>query len=78
MVVNVRVVSRDLGSRASTADKDREFRKMLSIFRKAVMDSGCIQLWKQKQTFESKGEKARRKRKESIIAKRKERGNRND
>jgi ribosomal protein S21 len=72
MAVNVRVMSRDLGSRASESEKDREFKRMLSIFRKAVMDSGCIQLWKEKQTFESKGEKTRRKRKEAVLARRKE------
>jgi ribosomal protein S21 len=76
MAVNVRVVSRDLGPRASESEKDREFKRMLSIFRKAVTDNGCIQLWKQKQTFESRGDKARRKRKEAVLARRKEKHDR--
>ena len=65
MAVNVRVIARDLGAKADRSDRDREFKKMLSIFRKAVTDNGCVALYKQKQTFESPGEKRRRKRKEN-------------
>ena len=72
MAVNVRVVSR-ASSSASVAEKDRDFKKMFSIFRKAVMDNGCLQLWREKQTFESKGDKVRRKKKESVLVRRKER-----
>ena len=77
MAVNVRVVSRDLGSKSNSEAQNREFRKMLSIFRKAVTDSGCITLWKQKQTYESPGEKRRRKKKECAANKRKEEMRRN-
>jgi ribosomal protein S21 len=72
MAVNVRVVARELGARSSQNDRDREFKKMLSIFRKAVTDSGVITLYKQKQFFESPGEKRRRKLKESGANRRRE------
>jgi ribosomal protein S21 len=77
MAVNVRVVARELGARAGQSDRDREFKKMLSIFRKAVTDSDVITLYKQKQFFESQGEKRRRKMKESVANRRREKGNPN-
>lgn len=66
MTVNVRVVSR-LDGRASKRDRDNEFKKMLSVFRKGVTDSGVMNLYKEKQEYESKGEKRRRKMKESKL-----------
>jgi ribosomal protein S21 len=51
---------------------EENFKIMLGKFRKRTTDSGIITLWKKKQYFESKGEKRRRKMKETALQRRKE------
>jgi ribosomal protein S21 len=45
---------------------------MLSKFKRLVDDSGILTEWKQKQYFESKSQKARRKKKQAKIERQKE------
>lgn len=51
---------------------EENFKIMLGKFRKRTTDSGIITLWKKKQYFESKGEKRRRKMKETALQRKKE------
>jgi len=46
-------------------DRDKEFRALLGRFRKAVSEAGIINTYKQHETYESKGRKRRRKRREA-------------
>ena len=45
-------------------EKERAFRGMLGAFKKQCNEAGVLAQWKQKQFYESKGEKRRRKAKE--------------
>jgi ribosomal protein S21 len=49
----------------SQREKDDVFRKCLSIFKKAVTDSGVLQELKMREFNETPGQKRRRKKKES-------------
>jgi ribosomal protein S21 len=64
--VRVRVEARNHGG--SHDDRDIEFRKMMTKFRKQVMESGVLNTYKQHQTFESKSRKKRRKGREAEVA----------
>lgn len=68
----VRVELRDPGSNASYEEKDRAFRSMLAVFKRRVNESGIISLYKERQYYESPGEKRRRKRKENAVERQKE------
>lgn len=59
MVVNCRVILRDGGQ------KEEAFQGMLKAFRTKMADCGIMTEYKRKQTYESPGEKRRRKLKES-------------
>jgi len=65
MASNVKVKLDDVPPNASPKVRDYAFKKMLTKFRKAMMDQGVISTWKKYQTHETKGEKRRRKIKES-------------
>jgi len=54
------------------AERDNAFKKMHSAFKTQVNKSGILVEWKQRQYFESKSQKKRRKRKQAEIQKRKE------
>ena len=54
-------------SYSSDREGDAQFRVLHSAFKRAVNEEGIIQLWKQKQYHETKGEKRRRKRKEGKL-----------
>ena len=58
----VKVVARENGN----MDKDRAFKALLSAFKNQVNKAGILSECKKREFFESKGEKRRRKRKESI------------
>jgi ribosomal protein S21 len=51
---------------------EEKFKILLGKFRKRVNDIGILTTWKEKQFFESKGEKRRRKRKEAALQRKKD------
>ena len=63
---------KDLPHNASVYDRERAFRTMLSIFKRQVNDLGILSEYKDRQYYESPGEKRKRKRKEADIERRKE------
>ena len=71
-MANIRIELDHLRPNASYKEREYAFKRMLSKFRKAVTDSGVISNWKAKQVHETKGEKRRRKLKESIRQRQKE------
>lgn len=68
----VRVEMKDLPPNASLYERERAFRTMLSIFKRQVNDLGILAEYKERQYYESPGEKRKRKRKEAEIERRKE------
>ena len=68
-VTRVKVVARNLHPNASYEERDRNFRILHENIKKAVNDSGILTKFKEKQFFESKSEKRRRKSKESALLK---------
>jgi len=68
----VRVELKDLPHNASLYERERAFRTMLSIFKRQVNEVGVISEYKERQYYESPGEKRKRKRKEADIERRKE------
>jgi ribosomal protein S21 len=60
-----KVYLRDLPPNATWQDKEFAFKKMFSAFNKAVADAGIKHKCKQREFYESPGEKRRRKHKES-------------
>lgn len=71
-VARVRVEAKNLHPNANFGERERNFKIMFSIFKKAVNDSGILTIYKEKQSYESKGEKRRRKSKEAALQRRKE------
>ena len=74
-VVRIRVEAKNLHFNASQEEKNRSFRILLATFRRQVNDSGILTRYKEKQFFESKGEKRRRKQKAAELQFRKEQNN---
>jgi len=72
MATNVRVELRNYNPNADFHEKERAFRSMLAVFKRQVNESGILNLYKQKQAYESPGEKKRRKKKEAAIERQKE------
>ena len=68
-VTRIKVVARNLHQNASKEERDRNFRILHATFKKAVNDSGILTKFKEKQYFESKSEKRRRKSKEAALLK---------
>lgn len=62
----VKVYLKDLPHNASVSDREIAFKKMFSIFKKAVVDAGILQEYKKREFYESPGEKRRRKKKEQM------------
>lgn len=71
-ITHVRVEARELRANASQDEKDRAFRTLHSIFKRRVTEAGILADWKRHQFYESPSEKRRRKRKESIVNRHKE------
>ena len=69
---NVRVEAKDLHPNASQYEREKAFRTMLSHFKRQVNDLGILSEYKERQYYESTGEKRKRKRKESQIERQKE------
>lgn len=70
----VRVELKRYNPHASPIEKDKAFKGMFSAFKRQCNELGILSQWKQKQFFESKGEKRRRKAKESAANRRKNGG----
>lgn len=70
MAINCKAVLVENNPRNRPEDN---FKIMLSKFRKRVSDIGVVAEWKKHQFHETKGEKRRRKKKETDLQKRKER-----
>ncbi len=61
----VRVELRDLPPNPSYEERDRAFKNLLSAFKRQVNESGILTEYKQRQYYESPGEKRKRKMKEA-------------
>lgn len=68
----VKVELKDLPPNASQYDRERAFRTMLSSFKRQVNELGILSEYKERQYYETPGEKRKRKRKESEIERQKE------
>lgn len=68
-ISRIKVVAKHLHPNASFEERERNFRILLLTFQKAVNDSGLLTKFKEKQFYESKGEKRRRKAKEASMNK---------
>ena len=64
-ITRIKVVAKHLHPNASYDERERNFKILLHSFQKAVNDSGLLTKFKEKQFYESKGEKRRRKIKEA-------------
>jgi ribosomal protein S21 len=62
---HVRVEAKPVHPNASFEQKERAFRAMFSAFKRKVNDAGILTEYNERSTFESKGQKLRRKRKEA-------------
>lgn len=71
MSANVRVEARPMRSDASFFEKDKAFRSMMSVFKRRVNDAGILIEYGRRQSFESRGQKIRRKEKESFMRRQK-------
>ena len=60
-----KVELRDLPSNASWQEREIAFKKMFTIFKKQVAEAGILQEYRRHESYESPGEKNRRKLKES-------------
>lgn len=67
-VARVRVEARDRDRGGHWEDRDKEFRALFGKFRKAVSEAGIINTYKQHETYESRGRKRRRKKREAEIS----------
>lgn len=70
-VTRCKVTADDL--RRGSRDDFKTFKQLLGLFRKRVNESGVLTIYKEKQYYESKGEKRRRKKREMEHNARKER-----
>ena len=68
----VRVELKDLPPNASFYERERAFRTMLSSFKRQVNEFGILSEYKERQYYESPGEKRKRKKKEALIERQKE------
>lgn len=71
-VSRCRVRLRKIHPNASKEEQEKAFKHMHAAFKRQVNESGILSEFKRKQYFESKGEKKRRLRKESELARLKE------
>jgi ribosomal protein S21 len=69
--VRVRVALKRQHPNASESEKEKAFKGMFSAFKRQCNELGIVSEWKRRQFFESKGDKRRRKAKESAANRRK-------
>jgi ribosomal protein S21 len=68
----VKIELRDISPNASLYEREKAFRTMMSIFKRRVNEAGVLSEYKERQYYESPGEKRKRKRKEAERERRKE------
>lgn len=68
-----KVELQDLPHNASRQEREIAFKKMFSLFKKRVAEAGILQDFKKHEFHESNGEKKRRKHKEAVKQKLKQR-----
>lgn len=68
----VKVELWDISPNASLYEREKAFRTMMAIFKRQVNDAGILSEYKERQYYESPGEKRKRKRKEAAQERRKE------
>jgi len=68
----IRVESKDVSYNASLYEREKAFKTMMAIFKRQVNEAGILTEYKERQYYESPGEKRKRKRKESEIERKKE------
>ena len=71
-IANVRVELRDCPPNASREERERAFRSMFAVFKRRCNELGILAECKQREYYESPGEKKRRKRKENEAERQKE------
>lgn len=72
MATNIKVELRNYNPNAEYHEKERAFKHLLTIFKRQVNEAGILNEYKQRQFYESPGEKRRRKKKEAAIERQKE------
>ena len=70
--VRVKVTLKTLDPNASAFERDRAFKYLFSNFKRQVNETGILSTYKQYQSFESKAQKKRRKKKEANLRRQKE------
>jgi ribosomal protein S21 len=68
----IKVELRDIPHNASLYEREKAFRTMMAIFKRQVNEAGILSEYKERQYYESPGEKRKRKRKEADLERRKE------
>lgn len=71
-VTRIRVTAKSLSPHASWEEKDRAFKMLFAAFKRHVNESGILTQYKERQTFESKTQKRRRKDCEADLLRKKE------
>jgi ribosomal protein S21 len=69
---HVRVELKSIPANASPDQKDRAFRGMFSAFKRRVNELGILTEYNMRSSYESRGQKTRRKRKEADLRRQKE------
>lgn len=68
----VRVEIKDLPTNASFYERERAFRTMMSNFKRQVNEAGILSEYKERQYYETPGQKRKRKRREAEAERRKD------
>lgn len=68
----VKVELKDLPRNASLYERERAFRTMLAVFKRQVNEAGILSEYKERQYYESPGEKRKRRLKEAARERSKE------
>jgi ribosomal protein S21 len=67
-VARVRVELKNYNPHAGRDERDREFKKMFTVFKKQVAQEGVLHDYREHEHFESKSRKRRRKKREAELA----------
>lgn len=68
----VKVELREMSHNASLYEREKAFRTMMAIFKRQVNEAGILSEYKERQYYESPGEKRKRKREVAARERRKE------
>jgi ribosomal protein S21 len=69
--MKIRILKEDGHHNLSQREKEDLFKRGLNIFKKVTSDSGVLQELKKRESYESPGEKRRRKKKETDLIRKK-------